>query len=187
MAVVKERAPVVGLVCARDIDRVDELARTSALITHAHPLGQGAAVLIARATALAMNARDSSEILDALHARPEQPQFRERLDVARTWIHSPLAHPRDVRRRLGNGIAATESCVTALYIALRFLDAPFDEMLRYVATCRGDVDTIGAMAGAIWGARNGDGALPPAALANLEAADRIRNVALALHAVVEPR
>lgn len=175
------RAPVVGLFCARDLDRVDELARASALITHAHPLGQEAAVLIARATALAINGCDSSEILDALHARAEHPQFRERLDVARTWLHSPLAHPSDVRLRLGNGIAATESCVTALYVALRFLDAPFGDMLSYVATCRGDVDTIGAMAGAIWGSRNGDGALPPAALANLEDADRIRKVALALH------
>ena len=56
-------------------------------------------------------------------------------------------------------------------------------MLSFVATCRGDVDTIGAMAGAIWGARNGGAGLPPGALANLEDAARIRKVALALHAV----
>jgi poly(ADP-ribose) glycohydrolase ARH3 len=122
-------------------------------------------------------------ILDALHARTEHPQFRERLDIARTWIHSSDAHPNDVRMRLGNGIAAAESCVAALYIALRFLDAPFGEMLHYVARCRGDVDTIGAMAGAIWGARNGESGLPLDALAKLEDADRIRGVALALHAV----
>jgi ADP-ribosylglycohydrolase len=56
-------------------------------------------------------------------------------------------------------------------------------MLRLVASCRGDVDTIGAMAGAIWGARHGERALPADSLLRLEDADRIRRVALALHAV----
>lgn len=176
------RAPVVGLFYANDLARLDEPVRASAIITHAHPLGQEAAVLVARATALAMHACTPAEILSALHARAEHPGFRERLDIARSWVRSSDAHPNEVRRRLGNGIAATESCVTAIYIALRFLDSPLAEMLHYVAACRGDVDTIGAMAGAIWGARNGESGLPLDALAELEDADRIRGVALALHA-----
>ena len=89
--------------------------------------------------------------------------------------------PQSVARRLGNGIAAAESCVTALYLALRFLAASFDELQSFVAECGGDVDTIGAMAGAVWGGCHGVSALPLDELAKLEDVDRLRSVAVALH------
>jgi poly(ADP-ribose) glycohydrolase ARH3 len=40
------------------------------------------------------------------------------------------------------------------------LASPFDTMLRSIAALGGDVDTIGAMAGALWGAANGASTLP---------------------------
>jgi poly(ADP-ribose) glycohydrolase ARH3 len=49
------RAPVIGLFCAHDMERVAAHARETAVITHAHPLGQEAAVLVALATALALD------------------------------------------------------------------------------------------------------------------------------------
>jgi len=70
---------------------------------------------------------------------------------------------------------------SAIYIALRFLDASFDELLAFTAACKGDVDTIGAMAGAIWGARNGAEALPANLISRLEQANRIRDVANKLY------
>jgi len=177
------RAPIIGLFCARDFDRLDTFARASAVITHAHPLGQEGAVLVARATALVTTARAPAEILAALRERSELSPFRERLEIAVAWLRSGSASAEEVRRRLGNGVAASESCVSAIYIALRFLEAPFAEMLSFIAACRGDVDTIGAMAGAIWGARNGEAALPRAPLGKLEDDERIRRVALQLHTV----
>ena len=51
------RAPVVGLFHAADsIDEIVRAARASAAVTHAHPLGQEGAALIALATALAKTA-----------------------------------------------------------------------------------------------------------------------------------
>lgn len=73
-----------------------------------------------------------------------------------------------VAKTLGNGITAPTSCVTALYVALRFLDAAFDSMMRFIVACGGEVDTIGAMAGAIWGAYNGAQGLPDIALEGRE-------------------
>ncbi len=67
-----------------------------------------------------------------------------------------------------------------IYIAARFLGGSFTELLSFVAACRGDVDTIGAMAGAIWGAANGVAALPADALSKLEQRDRLRAVAQTL-------
>ena len=85
-------------------------------------------------------------------------------------------------RQLGTATAASESCVTAIYVAGRFLDRPFLELHRFVVACGGDVDTIGAMAGAIWGAANGVALLPADKLAQLEQRDRLSVIASALHA-----
>ena len=108
--------------------------------------------------------------------------FRERLQIALTWLDSEAAPAaKEVSEQLGNGIAAVESCVTAVYIALRFLGESFSEMQTFVAACGGDVDTIGAMAGAVWGAVNGASSLPSDRLLKLEQRDRLLAVAGALH------
>ena len=177
------RAPVVGLFSANNLDWVVSHARATAVITHAHPLGQDAAVLVALTTALALDKHTPAQILGLLEEHSNQAPLRERLRTAIAWIGTGKVSPEEVRARLGNGIAATDSCVTAVYVALRFLDAPFAEMLDFVATCRGDVDTIGAMAGAIWGARNGESALPLDKLTRLEGAERLRQIAVELHRV----
>jgi ADP-ribosylglycohydrolase len=56
----------------------------------------------------------------------------------------------------------------------------FEEMHTFVIDCGGDVDTIGAMAGAIWGAANGAGKLPSLILAKLEQRERLAGLAAAL-------
>ena len=47
-------------------------------------------------------------------------------------------------------------------------------MMNFIISCRGDVDTIGAMAGALWGIANGAQRLPSV---RLEARDRLVDVA----------
>ena len=108
--------------------------------------------------------------------------FTTRLLLARTWLTTGVTpDSAEVRKHLGNGISACESCVTAVYLSLRFLDRPLLELIDFIATLGGDADTIGAMAGAIWGAANGVAALPAAGLAQLEERDRINALAIALH------
>jgi poly(ADP-ribose) glycohydrolase ARH3 len=181
------RAPVAGLYCMNDLDHLADVARSTAVVTHAHPVGQEAAVLVAFATASAAIGWAPLEILEALESLAHQAPFRERLRVARSWLAHDVVSPDQVRAHLGNGRAATESCVSAVYIALRFLDRPFADLLQLAAACGGDVDTIGAIAGAAWGARNGDAALPAERLARLEGLERIRQLALDLHDVTVGR
>lgn len=52
------------------------------------------------------------------------------------------------------------------------MEQPFETLLRFTAACGGDVDTVGAMAGAIWGACNGEARLPEALLETLEDRER---------------
>jgi ADP-ribosylglycohydrolase len=90
-----------------------------------------------------------------------------------------------VAAELGNGIAAIASCVTSIYVALAFRDRSFHELLDCVTKLGGDVDTIAAMAGAVWGAARGVDALPPTGLERLEQRDRLTELAQALAGVIE--
>jgi ADP-ribosylglycohydrolase len=176
------RAPVLGLWCATRREALPDAARDFARITHAHPLGLEGAVAVAVATAEALAGTRGPALVDAVAASCALAPFRERLALARTWLRDDATpDPREVARRLGNGIAAHESAVTAIYVAARFLAQPFAAMHRFVVAGRGDVDTIAAMAGALWGAANGVAALPAESLARLEQRERIRALAQALH------
>jgi ADP-ribosylglycohydrolase len=54
------------------------------------------------------------------------------------------------------------------------MKASFEAMMEFIIMCRGDVDTIGAMAGALWGIVNGVERLPQV---RLEARDVLVDVA----------
>lgn len=176
------RAPAIGLFfSAKSEEELVEAASASAAVTHGHPLGREGAVLIALATALACRGTSSPEIMGRLCQRSESPEFSSRLQTANAWLQAGnTIGPRKVAAELGNGIAATESCVTAIYAALAFRDGAFDEVLEYAIRLRGDVDTIASMACAIWGAARGMEALPSGRLEQLEQCDRLAAVAGAL-------
>ncbi len=179
------RAPAVGLFYAGRLDELAEAARASAKVTHAHPVGIEGAVLLATATALALRGNGASDILilEKAAAGCETEAFSSRLALAASWLRageSPSA--KEVARRLGNGVAAGESCVTSLYAALRFLHRPFDEMMPFIVRCGGDVDSIGAMAGAVWGAARGVSSLPAEHLGRLEERERIERLSRVLYA-----
>jgi ADP-ribosylglycohydrolase len=177
------RAPVIGLFYSSHPSELAAAARLSASVTHAHPAAMEGAALVAMATGCAVLSHPPHEILERAAAVCELEPFRARLETARVWLaarNSPAAP--EVARRLGHGVAASESCVTAVYGALRFLDRTFLELQQFVAACGGDVDTIGAMAGAIWGAAHGIARLPGRELDRLEQRERLMSVAAALHA-----
>jgi len=183
------RSPVIGLFFAGRQQELVEAARLAARVTHAHPIGEEGAVLIATATARAALGQHGLSVVEAAAANCTLEAFQKRLAFARDWLTATKSPPTalEVRRRLGNGISAHESCVTALYCALRFIDAPLLELLSFVASIRGDVDTIGAMAGAVWGAANGSGRLPGQLLSRLEQKERLTSVAAQLYAKSEQR
>lgn len=175
------RAPVVGLYFAHRPDELAGAARASAEITHAHPLAIEGAVLLARAAALALHDVSSAALVEQAGSHCAQDAFTSRLAQARQWLVDDASpEPAEVVRTLGHGIAAAESCVTALYLAARFLGQSFDSLLAFAIRCGGDTDTIAAMAGAVWGASAGAARLPAARLDRLEQRERIAQVAAAL-------
>lgn len=174
------RAAVIGLYCPRDPERRAALADGAARITHAHPLGREGAGAIAEAVALALADADGDRVLAAVGTRLS-PAWQPRLQIARDWLaQDQRPTPREIRKQLGNGIAAVDSVITALYLALAHRRADFDELLASAIDLGGDVDTIAAMAGAIWGAHRGEGSLPARTLGLLEAGETLTATADAL-------
>lgn len=170
------RAPVLALFFARDRLGLIPAARTSARVTHAHPLGVEGAVLIALAAHALLEGQSTAQLLDTVRTECSTREISERLKTVASWIDSTeRPGPRDVVAKLGNGITAPTSCPTALYIALRHMATSFDAMMEFIIACRGDVDTIGAMAGALWGIVNGAERLPQV---RLEARELLVDVAM---------
>ncbi len=155
------RAPVLALFFARNRDRIVSAARASARITHAHPEGIEGAVLIAVAAHALLERRPLDEVLMFVRTECATQEILARLTVASSWLEAgEMPGPREVAVKLGNGITAATSCPTAVYIALRHLQSSFEAMIDFILKCRGDVDTIGAMAGSLWGIVNGSERLP---------------------------
>ncbi|MCI5224805.1 MAG: hypothetical protein D3924_19595, partial [Candidatus Electrothrix sp. AR4] len=154
-------------------------ACASAAVTHAHPLGQDGAVLVALTAAFASNDLSLQEISRRLRRHVRTVESQTKLAVVEGWLRTedhPVA-PRRAAAELGNGIKAADSCVTAVYIGLVLLNCSFSQLMQYILQVGGDVDTIGSMAGAIWGAAGGRGRLPEKYLRQLEQRERIEQLA----------
>ena len=176
------RAPVVGLFFANSPEKdIARHARASAMITHAHPLGLDGAVLVALTTSFFFNDIESPEIIEKLGGNVESAELLAKLKKVDLWLQNKdSVVPKVAATELGNGISAAESCVTAVYAALAFRDRPFNELLGFLIALHGDVDTIAAMACAIWGAGRGVEALPQTFLEQLEQRERLTVLAESL-------
>ncbi|MCA9174949.1 MAG: ADP-ribosylglycohydrolase family protein [Planctomycetales bacterium] len=177
------RSPVIGMYFAGSPDVLEEKSKAVAMITHAHPLAQEAAYLIALATATAMTQRTANEVVSACLPVAREPELQRRLGIAHRWLSNrTVPDAKTIKAELGNGVAAVDSVVTALYLAAAGADGPFESVLDSAIAGCGDTDTIAAMACAIWGAAKGKGALPVDKIRKLERADEIQATASRLHA-----
>lgn len=156
------RVAPIAVRYADEPDTLPDAARRSARVTHTHPVGIDAAVAQVAAVAAALRGEDP---LSAARAVTDTPELRERLAlVARLVDERPT--PRAVATTLGNGSTGHESVSTAIYVASTYQS--FEDAVTFAICCGGDTDTIGAMAGAITGARNGASTIPQRWLDALE-------------------
>lgn len=176
------RAPIMALCYPNDYQALAKHLVLASEITHAHPLAIEGAQLIAFVTVCALNDVPAADIAEGLLAQCQSDVYKAKVQQCLLLLQqSDTVAMRKVAATLGNGMTATESCVTAVYFALKYLDCCFDDLIRSVLHIKGDVDTIAAMACAIWGAANGDAELLPLS-ANLEHADIIVKLAEQMYA-----
>lgn len=160
------RIAPVGVRFADDPGWVVEQARRSAMVTHAHPLGIDGAVAQAAAVAAAMRGED---VVAAARNAVQTDDMRRQLDAVTELLSAPPADPARVAEALGNGSTAPESVPGAIYAACHVDDVRV--AVSFAVRCGGDTDTIGAMAGAVAGARHGWTTIPSSWIEALEDAD----------------
>lgn len=180
------RAHVLALYFVQDFNELLRAVQASAEITHGHRLGIEGAILIAVASRALLENNDAGQVIARVRQQCRADEFASRLNLAERWLnekHRPT--PQEIVRQFGNGITAATSCVTALFIALMHLDQDFLQMMDYIIACGGDVDTLGAMAGGLWGISNGLSRLPQPALALLEDRARLEATARRLYDYAE--
>ncbi len=180
------RAAPVALFGHPDVAAAVALARTQALVTHAHRLGIDGAGVQAAAVAVALawdDPTDAARFVSAVAGHVAEPEFRERLE--RAGDIGPAAGPRDVAVALGNGIEAIEAVPAALACVVARPDS-FAEAVRFAIRLGGDTDTIAAMAGAVAGALHGASAIPEPWRTRTEGTDELASLADRLSANSRP-
>ncbi len=174
------RVAILGLIFHNRPEEITRAATSTAIITHAHPLGVEGAVLVAHTASLLASDTETNSIYETLLPLAQSDEFISRLKTAKAWRSSSNStKPKEVRQHLGNGIAAHQSVVTAIYVALRFRGQSFLNMFDFIRQLKSDVDTIAAMSGALWGIANGVERLPKE-IENVEQHELIRELACRL-------
>lgn len=168
------RVAPLALFYAERIAELDRAVLQASSVTHAHSLGIQGAQIIARAIVNATNTISPKEILTQAAAEKTEAKHQERLSRTVIMLEQE-PNQQSVVSSLGHGVSAHESISTALLIACWFLDRPFLDMLGFIVSVGGDVDTIGAMAGSIWGAYRGLSDLPSSLLGSLEDASLLQS------------
>jgi poly(ADP-ribose) glycohydrolase ARH3 len=157
-----------------------EMARMSAVVTHAHPVGVDGAAVQAEAIALAvkLDPRRSfpfETFIGTLRDFAKTSEMKEKIrDVQDLVIRRE--HPSIAADRLGRTVAVHESMPFALYSFLRHPKS-FEDCLFCAILNGGDRDTLGAMACAISGAYVGIKAIPESWREKLENRSYIEDLA----------
>ncbi len=159
-------------------------------VTHHTGLGISGAAAIAAAVSTGVSGGDVASALDAAVEAAREGESRGHW-VAGASIPARLVALRPHARTLdaehfadylyevvGSSVQSQESVVSALLIADRYADEPF-EGLGVAASLGGDTDTIAAMAGAVLGACHGAGAFPASARTTVEFVNNLDLASLA--------
>ena len=112
--------------------------------------------------------------------RCENDVVSAKLQICGELLHQEALSTTAIRMHFGNRVLARESSFCAIYLAGIGLNQPFELLLKNARACGGDVDSIAAMAGALWGAANGVSMLPENLLQQLEAKAHIEQLAIKL-------
>lgn len=194
------RVAPVALFYMDDLEKMIEVARNQAKITHSNQTGYNAAILQCMAVFLALKS-DPKAPLDPVafidHLIAFMDKLEEAIDGFKPLIFK-LMHikkilsnpdldptPAEIAKTLGNDITAQGSVPTAIYCFLRSQrplkdfehESPFVRCLYFAVVCGGDADTLASMACSISGARHGVSAIPGVLQRQCQAIDEVTRIA----------
>ncbi|HXI71469.1 MAG TPA: ADP-ribosylglycohydrolase family protein [Verrucomicrobiae bacterium] len=158
------RSAILGAYFADDADKRRAFVSAATRLTHTDPKAETAALAVAEAAALSVGQSGGSAAewlsnLTSLGGDPEWQEICQKLTAALAAGRSVSEFADELGLQRGVTGYAYHSVPVALYAWLRHPD-DFRTALIAVLDCGGDTDTVGAILGALMGARLGRGAIP---------------------------
>jgi ADP-ribosyl-[dinitrogen reductase] hydrolase len=171
------RSAIIGLRWAEDADRRHAFIAASTAITHRDQRALTAALAVAEAAAWTTQGGEETALWQTWRGLDADAGWQRLCDL----MHAHLADRKPVEALAEaldctRGVSgyAMHSVPVALYAWLRHRHAPEDG-LGAILACGGDTDTVGAIAGALYGCDDGERGFPAAWI------DGIRDWPLAPH------
>ncbi|MEA5012080.1 MAG: ADP-ribosylglycohydrolase family protein [Angelakisella sp.] len=159
------RIPPVGIICAGDPERAAAMAETEASVSH-YADGIWGAQAVAAAVAMAMVDAPMDDILDtAIQYLPQDSWVYHNMMEALKIIEINNGSFIDCWMPLHDMLrastwATTAEAIPSAFAALKLCHSSFKEGIIVAGNFARDADTIGAVAGAILGAKYGIGQIP---------------------------
>ena len=159
------RIAPVGVLCAGDPERAAAMAETDASISHFRD-GIWGAQAVAAAVAVAMVDGSMEEILEAaMNPIPKDSWLRYAMEAALALVDEKGGQVMDVWMPLHDLLrtsswAATPEAIPATFACLKLEHSSFRAGAVLASNFARDADTIGAVAGAVLGAKYGASAIP---------------------------
>ncbi|KAF7490972.1 ADP-ribose glycohydrolase ARH3 [Sarcoptes scabiei] len=193
-----------------ELDKLIELTKDSARITHANVYGYNGAILqclaihqalhahsLIKSSSISMNSQHAYSVMNNITQEKPATPFTDKLKKIKDLINNEIKgikYPIEkIVTLLGNDVSAFKSVPTAIYAALkgqlRIVNG-FDSKSPLVRTVYnaiilgGDTDTIGSMACSISGAINGIESIPKILLKHCESSDIMEKYADDLYRLV---
>lgn len=155
----------VGIICAGDPERAAAMAEVDASVSHYRD-GIWGAQAVAVAVSMAMVDATMEEIFDAImKVIPEESWFHHAMNRAFEIVDNANGSILDVWMPLHDELytsswATTAEALPSAFACLRMRSDTFREGVVLAANFARDADTIGAVAGAILGAKYGVSSIP---------------------------
>lgn len=169
------RASILGLIY--EGSELEAAVQAASRITHAHPVGIDGARVMAGVASAAAAGQDPASWLEVAAEAAHTTEVRTRCQKARQVD----VLSEEVARQLGNGVIVPDSVPTAVLVASKMIACDVMDLVDFCRDMGGDVDTIAAMAGTLYGTFHGTGALPQRLLDKVEGIDRLTTLSDALH------
>jgi poly(ADP-ribose) glycohydrolase ARH3 len=144
-------------------------------ITHAHEEAKECAWVFAHVIAGLLSARSIEASLISVQC--DNKTISDRIHRCLEILQDQKVSAGQIAAQLGSGMPARESVFCAIALAGKALEQPYKTLLGQARRCGGDVDSICAMAGALWGAVNGAAKLPTPLLRQLEGLEDLTRTA----------
>lgn len=162
------RCAPIGLFHAARPDALVRDSLVTSALTHADPLAMRSSVAVNLALVELLAGRREG-LVERVAAAVDEPRVRETL----------LAAPGLAREEVRSGGYVLETLGAAFWALQNH--AGFEEVVVAAINLGDDADTVGAVAGALAGAREGVAAIPGRWLEQLHDAEHIADLAVALH------